>query len=574
MILSFIIALWVFSFTISCYAKDITIIYSGETHAMLYPCSCPKEPDGGIARRATLIKQLKKKYPEALTVDSGGFFAGGLMDEYTQNTQLDMERAKVSLQAMELMGYDAAAIGDDELSFGEDFFQQSIKDRKTRFLSANLKAQNVLPFFIKDVSGVKIALIGLTTPAARQKVSKLQIGEPRLALTEQIASAKKQGANLIVVLSHQGESDDLSLINEVPGIDVLVSGHSRSKEEPVTKIKDTILARPSWQGRRIGKLTISLKDNKVTDYKAEELRLSDKVADEPKISVILPRCFSNSDCKKAGVLGICQDPGNIRAKCLFEEAAKINLLVIVSKSCTTCNASVVADAFKKQFPGLVITYLNYPESKKAVSLVKELGLTGLPAYLLGKEVAQDAKFANLKGSVEEKKGYYLLKPEFVGVGYFLERKRDKGSLDIFISLFDKEMAQLLDVVREYHPRLHFLVIAKEDGFDAAKGQPEIEESLRGVCVQKYYPDAFWNYIGCRAKNINSSWWEDCLGSADSAKIRTCAKGEEGKELLRQNISLTKELQVMLGPTYLVDNVEIFASKGAPTREELKKTLKR
>jgi hypothetical protein len=42
-------------------AKDVVILYTGDTHAMLYTCSCPKEPDGGVARRATLVKKLEAK---------------------------------------------------------------------------------------------------------------------------------------------------------------------------------------------------------------------------------------------------------------------------------------------------------------------------------------------------------------------------------------------------------------------------------------------------------------------------------------------------------------------------------
>ena len=77
-IIIFSFALCALCFAFPCYAKEITIIYTGETHAMLYPCNCPKEPDGGVARRATLIKQLRKNYPDALLLDSGGFFAGVL----------------------------------------------------------------------------------------------------------------------------------------------------------------------------------------------------------------------------------------------------------------------------------------------------------------------------------------------------------------------------------------------------------------------------------------------------------------------------------------------------------------
>ncbi|MFA5096199.1 MAG: hypothetical protein WC478_02545, partial [Candidatus Omnitrophota bacterium] len=64
------------------YAKDqeLVLIYTGQTHGALYPCNCPAEPDGGLARRATLSRQLKKQYSGSLLLDSGNFFSGGLLD--------------------------------------------------------------------------------------------------------------------------------------------------------------------------------------------------------------------------------------------------------------------------------------------------------------------------------------------------------------------------------------------------------------------------------------------------------------------------------------------------------------
>jgi protein-disulfide isomerase len=61
---------------------------------------------------------------------------------------------------------------------------------------------------------------------------------------------------------------------------------------------------------------------------------------------------------------------------------------------------------------------------------------------------------------------------------------------------------------------------------------------------------------------------------DTQKIKACARGQEGSSLLRENIRLNKELEVMFGPTYLLDNQEIFSSKGAPKKEELEKIIKR
>jgi len=104
------------------YAKEVNIAYTGQTHAMLYPCSCPIEQDGGIARRATLIKKLKKKDPRLFLLDCGSFTAGNLIDEYAQNSLLDMQRSLLNFKAMELMGYDAVGVSQDEFNFGMEYF--------------------------------------------------------------------------------------------------------------------------------------------------------------------------------------------------------------------------------------------------------------------------------------------------------------------------------------------------------------------------------------------------------------------------------------------------------------------
>jgi hypothetical protein len=103
---------------------------------------------------------------------------------------------------------------------------------------------------------------------------------------------------------------------------------------------------------------------------------------------------------------------------------------------------------------------------------------------------------------------------------------------------------------------------------------EVEEYLRAACIQKYSAQKFWDYLICRSKNIASSWWEDCLQGEDSARIKKCAQGQEGIDLLKENVSLNKEMEIFGGPSYLVDNRIIFSSKGVPDKEELRKILKK
>ncbi len=573
-----IFCLQVFLLLSPAFAKEIAVLFTGDTHAMIYPCSCPVEPDGGVARRGTLIKELRKENPDTILLDSGGFFGGGLVDEYTQNTQLDMQRTAVNVKAMELMRYNAVAIGDDAFNFGREFLQDVISKTKLNFLSCNIEPEpgrlsGFLPYVIKDVDGVRFGIIGVSNVISAQKSGGLRISDPVPAVKRSVAELKKKRVSFIILLSHLGETADLALVNEVPGIDILVVAHSRAKDEPFTKIGSTIFLRTNWQGRKLGKLTFTVTDNKITGFKVEKIRLSDKVADDPGILSILPKCFSDSNCKKERAVGTCRNPGSLNSSCEFRQAVKVALTVIVPKDCLTCRSDDMTEYLKKYFPGLAISYIYYPGAKSE-KLIRDLDIKGLPVYLLGKDAEQEKGFAEVRANLERKGDYYMLKPVFSGISYYLYRDMIKGKVDMFISLYHKDTKDLLLMIKEYNPTLHFLAVEQGNGFDAVNGIPEVEEYLRSVCIQKYYPEAFWDYLTCRAANIRSSWWEDCLGKLDAAKIKNCARCEEGKKLLKENISLNKELQIMYGPTYILHNQETFTFSSLPSKELLRKIIRK
>lgn len=565
--------LFVFTFSLNSYAKEITIIYTGQTHAMLYPCNCPKEPDGGISRRASLIKQIRSKNSNTLLLDCGSFFGGGSMDDYSQNSQLDMERTKINLKAMELMRYDAVALSEDEFNFGKDFLASSINNFSVPVLSSNVKGLNkVAPYKIIEVASTKFGITALTAPTAKVKSVSVELDDLRKSIEDAVSQLKSKGVDIVVVLSNINETDTLGLIEDIKDIDILID-FAQDKVFGSAKKDNLLVTRASWEARKLGKLTLEIKQNKIADYKAEDLRLSDKIKDSSETLALLPQCFSDLNCKNGAVLGSCVNPGTNKAYCNFAKTAKVPLVIITPKDCVTCNTENVSDFLKKQFPGLTISYQYYPDSK-ASKIIKDLGIKALPAYLLKKEVETENNFPTFKSSLEVRGDYYMLKPEFSGVSYFIGRNKIKDKLDIFVSLYDKNTRELLDNIKEYKPQVHLLVVEDSDGFDAANGGLEVEDCLRASCVQKYFPEAYWEYISCRAKRVNSSWWEDCLGKFNSEIIKNCARGKEGAALLKENIALNKELQVMFGPTYLLDNQKIFSSNGALTKQELKKILKR
>ncbi|MDD5465740.1 MAG: hypothetical protein PHP73_05320 [Candidatus Omnitrophica bacterium] len=540
---------------------------------MLYPCSCPVQQDGGVSRRGSLVKELRKKDPGLLLLDCGNFTAGGLMDEYTQSAQLDMRRSEANYKSMELMQYDAAGIGSDEFNFGKEFFLKNAKKFHPAYLSANLDTDKVSPYIIKDANGVKVGIIGLTSFSAHQKTEGLKINAPA-ETAKLISRLKKEGAQIIILLSTLGEQEDLKLISQVKGIDILFIGQNPLKQEPLTKIDATFILRPFWQGRKLGKLNLEVKEGKLLDCKLDELRLSENIADDADINAILPRCYSDSNCKKEALAGSCQNPGTPEASCSFKAPNKVNLLVISVKDCPVCNAEPVINSLKKKFPGITTRYLYYPDAQ-AQRKIKELSIQGLPAYIFGKEIEEEDGFANIKNDFLQTGNGYMLKPQASGLAYLLNRQIKKGRLDMFFSLFEKDASGILAVMQEFEPNLHFLAGDNAQGFTAKGGIAEAEEYLRGVCVQKYYPQKFWDYLICRSKDIGSSYWEDCLGEgASPLKVKSCARGPEGARLLKENISLNKEIQVSSGPVYLLDNHQIFSSWGVPAKEDLKRIIKR
>jgi hypothetical protein len=557
------------------YAEEITLLYTGETHGAIYHCDCPVEPDGGIARRATLVNNLRKENPNTLLLDSGAFFAGGIVDTNSQNTELDKARTGVHVKAMELMNYDAAAIGDDEFNFGREFLEETIEKTKVNFLSCNIKLEKISAYIIKEVAGLKVGIIGVSNPLKKGKTGGLDVLGPKTEVSSAVAGLKNKGADIIILLSHLGETDDTALINDVPGIDILISGHSRAKEEIYSKVGAVLVLRPAWQGRRLGKASLVIENKKIADFKVKEIRLSSEISDDHTILSILPECFSDANCRREGSTGACQDPGTNKSRCVFARAQEIPLTIIAPKVCKVCDTADVIKFLKNKLPGLSVSYSYYP-GDKAKEMVDSLKIKGLPAYVFDKTIEGEKNFNELnKDLLNKEGGYYIVRPAFTGISYFLGRQKLKGKLDVFISLYDKNMAKVIRVIKDFKPDVHFLALEKNGEFEAAKGKPEVEEDMRSVCVYKYYPKIFYDYISCRAENIHSAWWEDCLAKgADREKISTCAKGPEGKALLLENIGLTKELRVMFGPAYLMDNQEVFGTSGVPSREELKKTLGR
>lgn len=298
-----------------------------------------------------------------------------------------------------------------------------------------------------------------------------------------------------------------------------------------------------------------------------------------------PRCGSNRDCVKAGMVGACQNPGQPNSKCIYQEAVKVEATVILPKDCQTCvlSSQALLNGFKSLFPGLSVEILD-SDTERAKKFIQDLHIEMLPAYALSKQVERDPNFLQIQSAVDLIGEYYYIRPSFAGVSYFVGRQVESGKLDLFVALTQYGSDSVLKLAKEIIDQkkdkisfnLHF--IGKQDEeqgiFLNPAGTREVNEDKLFACVDKNYPQKTWDYLFCRTKNVDSLWWEDCLSQngMDAQKMRTCTESKETEDLLKAKNKLADELQVFYSPVFLLDNVEVLTVTEQTTAADIMKVM--
>jgi sulfur-oxidizing protein SoxB len=224
---------------------------------------------GGVSRLATLIKAIRAARPGKTLLFDGG--------DSTQGSYTALKtRGEDMVKTMNALGVEATT-GHWEFTYGADRLNELIAMMKFPFLGGNVKdatwGDDVFPsnaYF--DRGGIKVGVIGQTmpyTPIANPKylIPDLSMGIEEDRLIKHIAEAKAEGAELIVLLSHNGFDVDRKLATRVAGIDVILTSHTHDAIPKVVKAGDTLLVAPGSAGKFLARLDVDVKNKKVADYR-------------------------------------------------------------------------------------------------------------------------------------------------------------------------------------------------------------------------------------------------------------------------------------------------------------------
>ncbi|MFC1704523.1 hypothetical protein ACFL1E_07090 [Candidatus Omnitrophota bacterium] len=569
------------------YAEKIALMYTGDSRANIYPCRCPKAPNGGITRRATVIKQIRVQHPDALLLDSGNFFASGARDLEKVSPELDKKRSLLHIRAMELMGYDAVSIGRDEFNFGKEFLIDTIANSNIAFLSCNTEISGSLPFIIKEVGSIKVGIIGI---AAEETKDASEENFPKVVqrFKESLQKLLEEKTHVVIALSQLGENLDNKLIEQVDGIDVLIGNSAAKKHESEQMVGKTLYLKPYVWARSLKVAELDIEKGAIKDFNLTQFPLSKDVADDADMNNMRPQCFSKRQCHKQGFVGSCESPGEKDAQCSYKEQVKVSLLIIQPRRCRTCNVSNALSLVRRNIPSIKSPSYLHSDEKRAKKLIKDFNIRLLPAFLLGKEITKHESYSLLmeKKIIEKKNNnYFLLNPTQIGGSYFVNRQEKKHALDLFISFNDKGAHDILQTTKQLLERakgsinfsINFLAIEDKNThkFIARYGESELEEDKRALCIIDRFPEATWNYLLCRAENIKTGEWNTCASEAgiDINVVTECVDSKQGNDLLRKNSKLPEELKILYGPLFLLNNQEIFGVRSTTSVEELEQIVK-
>jgi 2',3'-cyclic-nucleotide 2'-phosphodiesterase (5'-nucleotidase family) len=253
-----------------CGQKTLTILHTNDTHSALFPFG-PGDYYGGIARMSRLIKRLKANNAHVLVLNAGDVFVGS----FEFNKYLGYPELRI-MQNL----YDGMCLGNHELDLGVDALTGILSGVIPQgqpitlpVLCANIDlsaypALNsmVKPSMIKQIGGIKVGIIGVINTDAQNyspEVGAL-LTDPFQAAGAQAAALRAQGCSIVICVSHLGLVYDIAGLSQVPGIDIIVGGHSHDALKKPILAGGKIIVQAGEYGRWLGVLKVNYDGQSVT----------------------------------------------------------------------------------------------------------------------------------------------------------------------------------------------------------------------------------------------------------------------------------------------------------------------
>jgi 5'-nucleotidase len=244
---------------------------------------------GGLARVATLRDRVAAESPHTLMVLAGDFLSPSTMSSLFQGQQM--------VAVLNAAGLDLATFGNHEFDYGEFVTRDRMRESRFTWVSSNvMDPKTRLPFgeaaafVLRDVGGVTVAFLGVTTPETRV-LSKGARGvtflDPVDAARAAVRHARLAKADAIIALTHQDMADDKRLAAAVPEIDLILGGHEHVPMDAM--VGRTLILKTGSEAVNVGRIELVITPGKARRVEAawKLLPVTEEIPDKPEVAELV-----------------------------------------------------------------------------------------------------------------------------------------------------------------------------------------------------------------------------------------------------------------------------------------------
>lgn len=308
-------------YSLACEAqtRTLTILHANDTHSHMFPFRAgapdpvgkthtgsgirelifgirraglhlPDRDSGGIARMSTLIRKLRAANRDVLALHGGDVFVGSF--------EFNKSLGYAELKIMEGL-YDAMALGNHEFDLGLGGLARILSGEAAGdapvdlpVLCANVNFSGtaletkIKPSIVRTIGGIKVGVFGLVTEAPQHysaEVAARMSGRVYEVAGAQAAALRSSGCELVICLSHLGAMADLTRLAKVPGIDVIVGGHSHDAFENPILLNGKIVVQAGMFGLCLGELRVKLEDGAVGLDRYRLHKIDGRIKEDPRL---------------------------------------------------------------------------------------------------------------------------------------------------------------------------------------------------------------------------------------------------------------------------------------------------
>lgn len=352
----------------------ICIVETSDVHGHIFDKDCltGQDREGSLAKFATFLKRERKENKNVIYVDAGDMLQGTIDDYQDQTAQF--QRTCLPAEAFNLLDCFATVMGNHDFAVGVPSYDRYFRSIKCPVLGANVFYEEygdfLPPYRIREVQGIRIAFLGMTTPLVNYQLPK---DRRELELADIVETAKywvpilkeKEEADIVIGLIHSGydggrtdeglyENSVRKLLAEVPGFDIILYGHDhRARNSKMVDCNgDSVLLLnpgPFMEKAAVATLTASwgADGNPIIMAQGELVDITGEIPDKRFIKKLKP--WYDDLCQYAdSVLGQISEPLDAGGM-LWERSTMVDFVHTVQMSFNAAEVSLAVTNFTSPY---------------------------------------------------------------------------------------------------------------------------------------------------------------------------------------------------------------------------------